>query len=115
MAAWCWASATVFKCSRKRGCCRARLIRNRDLQFHCENVFIKTTTPNRRSPNRIPAGKTLRVPIAHGEGCYYADEETLAKLKAGNQILWQYCDAAGNVTDHGQPKRCVVEYCGHLQ
>src|ERR1035441_10147739 len=39
------------------------------------------------------------LPIAHGEGCYFADEETLAKLKANNQILWQYCDATGNLTD----------------
>jgi len=66
------------------------LVRNRDLQFHCEHIFLKTATADSPFTNKIPAGKILHIPIAHGEGCYFADEETLAKLKANNQILWQY-------------------------
>src|SRR5438045_4982691 len=63
------------------------LIRNRDLQFRCEHVFLKTITTDSRFTNQVPAEKLLRLPIAHGEGCYFADDETLAKLKSNNQIL----------------------------
>ena len=84
------------------------LIRNRDLQFRCEHIFLKTATADSPFTNRIPPGKLLRVPIAHGEGCYFADEETLARLKANNQILWRYCDAQRKPDRHGESRtaRC---------
>ena len=88
------------------------LVRNRDLQFHCENVFLKTATSDSPFTNKIPAGKLLRVPIAHGEGCYFADEATLATLQANNQILWQYSDAAGNLTDSANPNGAVLNIAG---
>ena len=49
------------------------LVRNRDLQFHCEHIFLKAATPNSPFTCQIPADKVLKVPIAHGEGCYFAD------------------------------------------
>src|SRR5437667_4919659 len=64
------------------------LVRNRSLQFRCERVYLKTLTTESPFTNQIPSGKLLRVPIAHGEGCYFADEETLSKLHSDNQILW---------------------------
>jgi phosphoribosylformylglycinamidine synthase subunit PurQ / glutaminase len=88
------------------------LIRNRDLQFHCEHVFIKAATNDSPFTGQIPAGKVLRVPIAHGEGCYFADDETLAKLKENNQILWHYCDAAGNLTDPANPNGSLQNIAG---
>src|SRR5512146_2082408 len=66
------------------------LIRNRSLQFRCEHVFLSTMTTDSPFTNRVPAGQLLRVPIAHGEGCYFADEATLEKLRAGNRVLWRY-------------------------
>jgi len=88
------------------------LVRNRDLQFRCEYVFLRTATANSPFTNRIPSGKLLRVPIAHGEGCYFADDATLARLKAGDQILWQYCDAAGNLTDTANPNGSLLNIAG---
>jgi phosphoribosylformylglycinamidine synthase len=88
------------------------LVRNRDLQFHCEHIFLKTATADSPFTNKIPAGKILHIPIAHGEGCYFADEETLAKLKANNQILWQYCDATGNLTDTANPNGSLLNIAG---
>src|ERR1039458_2702687 len=52
------------------------LFRSRDLQFHCEHIFLKTATTESPFTNKIPAGKILRIPIAHGEGCYFADERS---------------------------------------
>ena len=88
------------------------LVRNRDLQFHCEHIYLKTATTESPFTNKIPNGKILRVPIAHGEGCYFADEETLAKLKTNNQILWQYCDANGNLTDRSNPNGSLQSIAG---
>src|SRR6476661_4097469 len=79
-----------FQVLTEAGLLPGALIRNRDLKFHCEHIFLKTATYDTSFTNKIPADKVLRVPIAHGEGCYFADEETLAKLKSNNQILWQY-------------------------
>jgi phosphoribosylformylglycinamidine synthase len=88
------------------------LIRNRDLQFHCEQVFLKTSNFETPFTSKIPAEKILKIPIAHGEGCYFADEETLAKLKANKQILWQYCDANGNLTDSANPNGSLQNIAG---
>ena len=94
-----WGDKTVWQVLTEAGLLPGALVRNRDLQFHCEHIFLKAATTASPFTNKIPAEKLLRVPIAHGEGCYFADEETLAKIKANNQILWQYCDASGNLTD----------------
>ncbi|MCS7338253.1 MAG: phosphoribosylformylglycinamidine synthase subunit PurQ [Verrucomicrobiae bacterium] len=88
------------------------LVRNRSLQFRCEHVFLKTATHDSPFTCKIPPGKLLRIPIAHGEGCYFADEDTLARLRANNQILWQYCDAGGNLTDAANPNGSLLNIAG---
>ena len=88
------------------------LIRNRSLQFRCEQVFVKTATSESPFTNQIPTGQILRIPIAHGDGCYFADEATLAKLKAGRQILFQYCNAQGETTDEANPNGSVFHIGG---
>ena len=88
------------------------LIRNRSLQFRCEHVYLKAPTTDSPFTNQIPADKLLKVPIAHGEGCYFADDETLQRLNANNQILWHYCDAAGEVTDAANPNGSVRNIAG---
>jgi phosphoribosylformylglycinamidine synthase len=88
------------------------LIRNRSLQFRCEHIHLKTLTTDSPFTGQIPAGKLLRIPIAHGEGCYFADEETLERLKSNNQILWQYCDASGNVTEGSNPNGSLMNIAG---
>jgi phosphoribosylformylglycinamidine synthase len=101
-----------FQVLTEAGLLPGALVRNRDLQFHCEHIFLKPATPDSPFTNKIPAGKILRIPIAHGEGCYFADEETLVKLKANNQILWQYCAANGNLTDVANPNGSLLNIAG---
>jgi len=88
------------------------LIRNRSLQFRCEHIYLKTLTADSPFTSQIPAGKLLRVPIAHGEGCYFADEATLARLKANNQILWRYVNAAGEATEAANPNGSLDNIAG---
>ncbi|MGH7994355.1 MAG: phosphoribosylformylglycinamidine synthase subunit PurQ [Limisphaerales bacterium] len=101
-----------FQVLTEAGLLPGALVRNRDLQFHCEHIFLKTITIDSPFTNKIPPGKLLKIPIAHGEGCYFAEEETLAKLKANNQILWQYCDANGNLTDTANPNGSLLNIAG---
>jgi len=88
------------------------LIRNRSLQFRCEHIFLKTATSDSPFTNRIPPDKLMRLPIAHGEGCYFADADTLAKLKANHQVLWRYVDARGNVTEAANPNGALDNIAG---
>ena len=88
------------------------LVRNKSLQFRCENVFLKSPTPDSPFTNKIPAGQLLRVPIAHGEGSYFADAETLGQLQANSQILWQYADATGALTEGANPNGSQLNIAG---
>ena len=72
----------------------------------------KTCNPGTAFTSRIPAGKALKIPIAHGEGCYFADAETLAGLQANGQILWQYCDANGVLTEASNPNGSIQNIAG---
>jgi phosphoribosylformylglycinamidine synthase len=88
------------------------LIRNRSLQFRCEHIFIRTETTDSPFTNQIPAGKVLRIPIAHGEGCYFAGEETLARLKTNDQVLWRYVNAQGDATEAANPNGSLDNIAG---
>ncbi len=101
-----------FQVLTEAGLLPGALIRNRDLRFHCEFVHLKTATTGSPFTNQIPAGKILRVPIAHGEGCYFADDATLARLRANQQILWQYGDANGDLTDAANPNGALLNIAG---
>src|SRR5579871_455951 len=88
------------------------LVRNRSLQFRCEHIFLKTLTTDSPFTNQIAPGKLLRIPIAHGEGCYFADQETLATLQRNQQILWQYVDAGGEATELANPNGSLLNIAG---
>src|SRR6266853_123370 len=88
------------------------LIRNRSLQFRCEHVFLKTLTADSPFTGQVPPDKLLRVPIAHGEGCYFADAETLAKLNADQRILWRYVNAEGAATEQANPNGSLENIAG---
>jgi len=88
------------------------LIRNRSLQFRCEHVFLKTIAADTPFTSQVPSGKLLRIPIAHGEGCYFADAPTIARLKTNRQILWQYVNAQGELTDDANPNGAVENIAG---
>jgi phosphoribosylformylglycinamidine synthase len=88
------------------------LIRNRSLQFRCEPVFLKTLTRESPFTGKIPPGKILRLPIAHGEGCYFAEEATLDQLQNEGRILWQYTDEKGETTGRCNPNGSLRNIAG---
>ncbi|HEU0008676.1 MAG TPA: phosphoribosylformylglycinamidine synthase subunit PurQ [Verrucomicrobiae bacterium] len=101
-----------FQVLTEAGLLPGALIRNRSLQFRCEHIFLETLTADSPFSNQISAGKLLRIPIAHGEGCYFADAETLAALKAKNRLLWRYVSAAGEATDDANPNGSLENIAG---
>lgn len=68
------------------------LVRNRDLHFRCETTPLKVERSDRVWSRTYQAGQTLQLPIAHGEGRYHADPETLAALEANGQVLFRYLE-----------------------
>jgi phosphoribosylformylglycinamidine synthase len=101
-----------FQVLTEAGLLPGALIRNRSLQFRCEHVFLKTITTDSPFTNQVPPGKLLRVPIAHGEGCYFADADTIARLNSNNQILWRYANVKGEVTEQANPNGSVDNIAG---
>jgi phosphoribosylformylglycinamidine synthase len=79
------------------------LIRNRDLHFICEYRHLRVENVENPFLQGAAVGGVLRIPIAHGEGNYQADAETLDTLEGEGRILLRYCDARGEVTDSGNP------------
>lgn len=75
------------------------LLRNRSQQFICQNIYMRTETANSAVTNALKPGQVLKVPIAHAEGRYYADADTLAAIEKNDQVLFRYSDKDGNVTD----------------
>lgn len=79
------------------------LMRNQQLQFRCEWIYLRTENSGTAVTRVLQPGQVLRVPIAHGEGNYFADQQTVSDLEAGNQIIFRYCDNQGRITAEANP------------
>lgn len=77
------------------------LLRNANMQFVCKNVFIKSED-----------GEALKIPIAHGEGRYYADADTLQNMASQKQIIYTYCDESGCMNDDFNPNGSTQNIAG---
>jgi len=88
------------------------LLHNNDRKFHCKNVYIKSENNDTLITSLIPKGKALKIPIAHGEGNYYIDTESLAKMNTNKQILFRYCDEKGNITSEANPNGSLENIAG---
>jgi phosphoribosylformylglycinamidine synthase len=88
------------------------MLRNRDLQFHCEHIGIRVEETDTPFTARCRTGQVLRVPIAHGEGNYYAPPETLAELHADRRIIFRYANARGETTADANPNGSLESIAG---
>ncbi len=88
------------------------LLHNNERKFICKNVYIKAQTKDSLVTSSIPSDKALKIPIAHGEGKYYADTETLKKMNENGQILFRYCDENGNTTEESNPNGATENIAG---
>lgn len=79
------------------------LIRNRDLHFICEHVFVRVETADTPFTNEMAQKSVLKIPIAHAEGNYVCDDAILEELKRDDRIVLRYCDPNGNATEAANP------------
>lgn len=79
------------------------LVRNRGLHFVCEHVRVRVEFHDTKFTNAAWTGQVLSIPIAHGEGCYFADDATLARLRRNGQVLLRYCDGRGETSTAANP------------
>ncbi|WCT12817.1 phosphoribosylformylglycinamidine synthase subunit PurQ [Mucilaginibacter jinjuensis] len=75
------------------------LLHNNNRKFVCNNIYLKPETTNSMLTAQADLNQALKIPVAHGEGNYFADADTLKALNDNDQVLFRYCDENANVTD----------------
>ncbi len=88
------------------------LLYNSQHQFICKNVFIKAESDETIITSSLRIGKPLKIPVAHGEGRFYADDGVLKSLQLNDQVLFRYCDENGNVTQEANPNGSLDNIAG---
>ncbi len=88
------------------------LLHNTDQKFICKNVFIRNETENSLISNQVMRGKALKIPIAHGEGRFHADADTLSDLQSNDQVLFRYCNENGNTVEAANPNGSLDNIAG---
>jgi phosphoribosylformylglycinamidine synthase I len=101
-----------FQILTESGLLPGALLHNASHQFICENVFIKATSTNSLITRNLSKDKALKIPIAHGEGRFYASSDALKAMEDNDQILFQYCDSQGAITATANPNGTINNIAG---
>ncbi|HST30070.1 MAG TPA: phosphoribosylformylglycinamidine synthase subunit PurQ [Chthoniobacterales bacterium] len=88
------------------------LVRNRSLRFVCELVTLRVEVPDSVFTHGCPEGTLLRMPIAHGEGCYVANAKTLRELNRERRIIMRYANDRGEIVPEANPNGSVENIAG---
>lgn len=88
-----------FQILAEAGLVPGALLHNKNRKFICENTYIRPSTSNALVTRQLDLQRAYKIPIAHGEGNFYADADTLKSLNDNDQVLFRYCDAQGNATE----------------
>ena len=88
------------------------LLHNSSQKFECKNLHILPDSKTTALTAFLPRDRALKIPIAHGEGRYYADKETLAEMRINGQIMFRYCDENGDVSEAVNPNGSVENIAG---
>jgi len=88
------------------------LLRNRSLRFVCKYVRLRVENAGTRFTAQCREGEVLSIPIAHGDGNYFTDDDTLQRLEDNNQIVFRYCDATAEVTEDANPNGSLCNIAG---
>jgi phosphoribosylformylglycinamidine synthase subunit PurQ / glutaminase len=88
------------------------MLRNRSQNFVCRWIHLRVENPDARFLTGLERGQVLHMPVAHGEGNYYAEPDVLAGMNARGQVLLRYCDASGAITDAANPNGSLENIAG---
>jgi phosphoribosylformylglycinamidine synthase I len=101
-----------FQILAEAGLVPGALLHNSNRKFICRNTYIKSETANSLLTSGLDSGKALKIPIAHGEGNYFADTDTLKRINDQDQVLFRYCDEGGNMTSEANPNGSIENIAG---
>jgi phosphoribosylformylglycinamidine synthase subunit PurQ / glutaminase len=88
------------------------MLRNTGIKFRCEQVHLRVEQTDTPFTSACRTGQVLRIPIAHGEGNYFAEPEVIARLEANRQVIFRYTNADGAVTDASNPNGSAAAIAG---
>jgi len=101
-----------FQMLTETGLLPGALLRNGNLKFVCKDVHVKVETSQSLFTAKYETGQALRIPVAHHDGNYYADGETLARLEERGQIAFRYCAPDGTLTAEANPNGSLANIAG---
>ena len=101
-----------FQILTEAGLLPGALVRNQGLHFICDRVPLRVERTDLVWTRDYQADDIITLPIAHGEGCYYADPDTLRSLEDNRQIIFRYCSAAGETTPESNPNGSINNIAG---
>ena len=107
-----WGICNGFQILTEAGLLPGALLHNNNRKFNCSNIYMLPQTGNSMLTAVIDPQRALKIPIAHGEGNYFADAEVLKSLNDNEQVLFRYCDEAGNITDEANPNGSIQNIAG---
>jgi phosphoribosylformylglycinamidine synthase len=88
------------------------MLKNKSLRFVCKFVWLKVLNAKTKFTSGCVDGDILHIPVAHGDGNYFADEDTVKRLQDKNQIVFQYCDPHGELTEDANPNGSLLNIAG---
>jgi phosphoribosylformylglycinamidine synthase len=101
-----------FQVLTEAGLLPGALLQNAGLKFLCKDVHLKVETSQSLFTHKYEAGQTVRIPIAHMQGNYYADADTLRRLEDNGQVAFRYCTEKGETTPEGNPNGSARNIAG---
>ncbi len=87
-------------------------LKNKSLKFVCKYTYLRVENAQTRFTSACKEGEVLEVPVAHGEGNYIVDEDTLKRLEDQKQILFRYCNRSGSITEEANPNGSMANIAG---
>ncbi|MEO0403706.1 MAG: phosphoribosylformylglycinamidine synthase subunit PurQ [Bacteroidota bacterium] len=88
------------------------LLHNNSRKFICKNIHLTPQSNSASISANLDGGKAYKIPIAHGEGNYFASADTLKSLNDNDQVIFRYCDAAGQITEDSNPNGSAENIAG---
>ncbi|MCX6167416.1 MAG: phosphoribosylformylglycinamidine synthase subunit PurQ [Sphingobacteriales bacterium] len=101
-----------FQILTEAGLVPGALLHNQNRKFICRNIYLKPTTTNSLLTAEIDPNSALKIPIAHGEGNYFAGPDVIKSIEDQDQVLFRYCDESGNVTPESNPNGSMHNIAG---
>ena len=101
-----------FQILTEAGLLPGTLLRNSKMNFICKDVHLKVSNRNTIFTSSISEESILRIPVAHGEGNFFVDDETLLSIENKGQVVFRYCDENGNINDDSNPNGSINNIAG---